>query len=139
MTEAIPELLPCPFCGGDSICHEVQGNIRNPAEFYVTCVLQTCCGYHSESEGIWRSENVAVEAWNRRDCSIASVKPVGEWRGTFRWFTDCQSVGQFLVCSDFEMKINGEWFPIDWIRFRASHPDDASQICGLVKDQKRSA
>jgi Lar family restriction alleviation protein len=59
-------LLPCPFCGGDSVCHEVRGNIQNPAEFYVTCVFQKCCGYHSESEGIWKTESDAVDAWNRR-------------------------------------------------------------------------
>ena len=118
MTEAIPELLPCPFCGGDSICREVRGNIRNPAEFYVTCVFQTCCGYHSESEGIWRSSEGAIKAWNRRDCSKPHAMTLqyqpelthSVWVDTFLSDADdCRLSETELIDRLKQGVINGEW------------------------------
>jgi len=60
------------------------------------------------------------------------------WRGTFTEFRDCQTIGTSLVCSDFEMRIAGEWWPVDWGRFRRTHPDDWRQITEFVRSKESS-
>ena len=55
--------------------------------------------------------------------STISVAPGSDldWRGTFRLLEDHQSVGDYVSCNNFEMCIDGVWWPIDWSRFQTQH------------------
>lgn len=56
----------------------------------------------------------------------------GHWKGTFRFVEDCQCVNSSLACSDFMLTLHGEWWPIDWDRFRTTHPEEWKQIHDIV-------
>lgn len=51
------ELLPCPFCGGESTVER----IGKSGYFYVTCNTAYCCDF-----GKFDTEAEAIEAWNAR-------------------------------------------------------------------------
>ena len=55
-----PELLPCPFCGGDAIKSEEDLFAPNTCNKYVWCKK---CGTTS---GLQIDHDFAVAAWNRR-------------------------------------------------------------------------
>ena len=55
----MPELKPCPFCGGEAVFDTVSNGAGNPRGF-VRC-KNRCC------EMCWvLNKNEAIEAWNRR-------------------------------------------------------------------------
>ena len=51
------ELLPCPFCGGESIVER----IGKSGYFYVACNTAYCCDF-----GKFNTEAEAIAAWNTR-------------------------------------------------------------------------
>ena len=58
------ELKPCPFCGGlASISFDPDG-VRDTAgrHWAYTVVCDRCCA----TSGVWFSEEMAEEAWDRR-------------------------------------------------------------------------
>lgn len=68
----MPELKPCPFCGGKAKCKEIQFVDENEAHAFIECA--GCRQYVATvwwakgivkfaPEDIWDS---AIEAWNRR-------------------------------------------------------------------------
>lgn len=69
------KLKPCPFCGGTKI---LLGNVANIElmdkydENYDLCsnLFQVVCAYTvggcGASSGVRESEDIAIEAWNRR-------------------------------------------------------------------------
>ena len=65
----LPELLPCPFCGGPAVLEEVDGPTVDPkvVSFTVGCNATDeaeCMGYQSLTTFARRSD--AIKAWNRR-------------------------------------------------------------------------
>lgn len=64
--EAIPELLPCPFCGGEAECYEYAHppeNFHQRATLYLWRVRCRSC--YLGGDGI-RKQSEAIAAWNRR-------------------------------------------------------------------------
>lgn len=53
----IPELKPCPFCGGKATKRVDRGKHRVECCNLLACSMQTAW---------WHNEGSAVEAWNRR-------------------------------------------------------------------------
>jgi hypothetical protein len=68
-----------------------------------------------------------------RDGTIA-----GSWSGTFRFFEDAQCIGVCVSCSDFMLTLDGVWWPIDWYRFRDTHPEEWTEIRDLVVERRRA-
>lgn len=71
--EKSPELLPCPFCGGEAtyICRKRTGSISgdNGYETIVMCADNHHeCGARITKWGLRKdwSKNSAIVAWNRR-------------------------------------------------------------------------
>ncbi len=65
----LPEIKPCPFCGGTASIEEVPGPTVNPKEvsFSVGCDLPEedgCMGYQALQTFARRSD--AINAWNKR-------------------------------------------------------------------------
>jgi hypothetical protein len=66
MTEKLPAILPCPFCGHSASIEEVNSDPKG-ASFSVGCdngEEESCMGYQSLTTFARRSD--AVKAWNRR-------------------------------------------------------------------------
>jgi len=55
-----PDLLPCPFCGGDCSCNPFGGSISEPFTFFVICHK---CGAQTRRYG---TAEQAIAAWNTR-------------------------------------------------------------------------
>lgn len=76
------ELKPCPFCGGEAELFESEesDDVYDPDTlgfldtYYVTvhCVICRSCGI----EGIYNSQDKAIEAWNTRAERTCNVKPL---------------------------------------------------------------
>lgn len=57
------------------------------------------------------------------------------WRGTFKESHDCQTVGTYLSCYNFEFLINKKWWPVDWNRLREFDRILYSAICKHVREE----
>lgn len=67
MSDNLPDLLPCPFCGGEAYAMiESDFERRNPWTAYCRCekcyAQSTACGYSDYDKCL----KDAIEAWNRR-------------------------------------------------------------------------
>ena len=68
----MPELKPCPFCGGEAelIMHKKGKPYawENDCDHWVSCMAEDCCA----RMGFCGTREEAVELWNRR---AALVQP----------------------------------------------------------------
>ena len=64
-----PELKPCPFCGGEALTIYWDGS----KTYSVGCVNTFVCHGGTHTSKIYRTEQEAAEAWNRR------AEQTGEW------------------------------------------------------------
>lgn len=60
----MPELKPCPFCGGNAIAtFDPDGVVDSEARRWAwTIVCERCCS----TSGLTFTKAKAIEAWNRR-------------------------------------------------------------------------
>ena len=58
----IPELKPCPFCGGEATMR-ITKHIPRGLEYTPQCSDPSCAGRLTKK---WLEKDVAVYAWNRR-------------------------------------------------------------------------
>lgn len=58
-----------------------------------------------------------------------------EWKGTFSYFEDSQSLGRSIVCDDFEVKLCGKWVPVDFWRFKKSDPISYKDVERQVEEK----
>lgn len=79
--QGMPELLPCPFCGGAAYVHELIDHYPASADgpagsysawFHIGC--QSCCIEVGDEY-----QSTAVFAWNRRE-HAASLQQADGWR-----------------------------------------------------------
>jgi len=56
----IPNLKPCPFCGGEASLQETE---TLPVKFTVGCLDESCIGFPSIT---FQIRNDAIAGWNRR-------------------------------------------------------------------------
>ena len=63
------ELKPCPFCGGEGEIYSYHA-MFDPKE-RVTIRCKTCGG----NCGVWRQNDIATLAWNRREESVIEQDP----------------------------------------------------------------
>ena len=57
------EILPCPFCGGESVCDTTS---INGDSYHVSCLTMMCHGNIYMPNFSYHSRETAIEAWNER-------------------------------------------------------------------------
>lgn len=60
------ELKPCPFCGEDAKVYKLPSIYRNRSYYGIECGSNECITLTMSAD--YRTEQEAIEAWNRR-CS----------------------------------------------------------------------
>jgi hypothetical protein len=85
--EKMPELLPCPFCGGDARVNKTWSpdyNGKGKAFYWVSCKRSTCEG----KSGHRSTKNMAAVKWNTRadlaypvtkEAAQAALEAVNDW------------------------------------------------------------
>ena len=59
------ELMPCPFCGGESFMEEVKSRVLNEAVVWsVGCNTEHC--YGNMSFAVFNTQREAAQGWNTR-------------------------------------------------------------------------
>lgn len=88
---SLPELLPCPFCGGAVSLKQIDENEDTPAMLVFVCSDSSSCkgsGLTTITQA--RSRGAAIAAWNTR-AALASPEP--------ELFKACQELGPWMAAA----------------------------------------